>query len=280
MKKNLLASLLIIFTFTVLMYAAPLVRFTLQDAFWSTEFELPLFFDHLGLNISFFSGNPYVGVYYHDSWEEYSPGFFKMKVKDGSLSFGVIASDSGEFCGYGRLASNSYMAPLFLHSYNEIYLFSDGRSWSYSKINLRVPVGTFNTGMRVTYRSDNESSFQDLELYFFAKDFKRSLRLSLTDCWGQLTLDVKTIDALGELGYGAGFGFTIDGLSPGIALHLNRLVKMGQTNLTVSAKVFIGLDAVVKTHLLVNNLGNRESLAFGVGLNNLDVITMFVRLIY
>ncbi|MDI3524021.1 hypothetical protein [Kosmotoga sp.] len=277
MKKTFMIGLFIIFS--VLIYAAPTVRFTLRDAFWSAEFELPLFFDSLGLNISLFSGNPYLGVYYHDSWEEYSTGFFKIKVKDGNLFFGIIASDTGDFCAYGRLVSNSYKAPLFSHSYNEVYLFSNGGYRSYSRVNLRMPIGAFNTGVRVINRSDNNSKFWDSELYFFAKDFSRSFRLFLTESWVQLTLDIETIDSLGELGYGAGIGASIAEFSPGIALYLNRLVKIGTTNLTVSAKMFIGLDEV-KTHLLVSNLGNRELFALGIGLNNLDVVTMFVRFIY
>lgn len=271
MKKILCVSIV----FLIALSLALATQVQLSNDGWGVSTDIKAY-GKLYLTLSLASGVPYVGLTFKDHWEEFSTGFIKLKVKEGYFSGSLLASYEGLFMDV-RYVSNSNQIPVFSHSLLELELSSNGdkkylvRNW------YRLPLGQINGGLSTLLYRINDFSFNDVGLYLYAKEFERSLRVKNAHTNVIATVDLKTNDSLGEMGYGLGIGMNYMSFDLGAAFSGNFIVPAGEIKLILSPTIMVsmrGLDA----QLLISKLGNDDSIYAGISVTNFKLNGVFMRL--
>ena len=252
-------------------------KIRLDNAGWEISTDIRAY-ENFYLTLALSSGVPFVGFTYRDSWEEFSKGFLRMKVRDGSFRGSLLASHKGILLG-ARYVSNTNQIPVFSHSLIELELSSFGdrsylvRNW------FRLPLGQINGGLNTFLYRVNDFSFNDVGLYLYAKEFERSLRVRNTETNVAVTVDLKTSDSLGEMGYGVGIGMNYLSFDLGAVFLGNFIVTAGDLKLVLSPMIMVsfrGIDA----QLLISKLGSDDSVYAGISVTNFNLNGIFMRLAF
>ncbi len=251
------------------------IQFTNRGWNLSTDIKA---YENYHLTLALASGIPYVGITYKDHWEEFSGGFFKMKIRDGDFRGSILASHEGLYMA-ARYVSNTNQIPVFSHSLLELELSSLGdrrylvRNW------FRLPLGQINGGLSTFIYRVDDFAFNDIGLYLYAKEFERSFRLRNAETNVVVTVDLKTSDSLGEMGYGFGVGMNYMSFDLGAAFSGNFIVPAGDLKLVLSPMIMVSLRGI-DAQLLISKLGSDDSVYAGISITNFKLNGVFMRLIF
>ncbi|HAY98630.1 MULTISPECIES: hypothetical protein [unclassified Mesotoga] len=273
MKKRL--CLFIVVFLGVLIFSE--IQIKLNNAGWSVSADIRAYED-IYLTLALASGIPYVGVTYVDTWEEYSTGFLKLKIKDGLFRGSLLASNEGLFMGV-RYVTNTNQIPIFSHTTLELELSTVGKMKYLARNWVRLPLGQLNGGLNVFLHGEDSFSFNDIGLYLYAKEYERSLRIKNAESNVVATVDLKTNDSLGEVGYGIGIGMNYLSFDLGVAFAGNFIVPAGDLRLMLSPTVMVSMRGI-DAQMLISKLGSDDSVFAGISVTNFNLNGIFMRLVF
>ncbi|CCU86100.1 MULTISPECIES: hypothetical protein [Mesotoga] len=273
MKRALCLSLVLLFGILLLSET----QLKLNNAGWSVSADIRAYED-IYLTLALATGIPYVGVTYVDSWEEYSTGFLKLKIQDGVFRGSLLASHEGLFMGV-RYVSNTNQIPIFSHTALELELSTVSKMKYLVRNWVRLPLGQLNGGLSVFLHGEDSFSFNDIGLYLYAKEYERSLRIRNMESNVVATVDLKTNDSLGEVGYGIGIGMNYLSFDPGLAFAGSFIVPAGDLRLMLSPTVMVSMRGI-DAQLLISKLGSDDSIFAGISVTNFNLNGIFMRLIF
>lgn len=273
MKKGLCLFLLLI---SVVILSAE-TQIKLNNAGWSVSADIRAYED-IYLTLALASGTPYVGVTYVDRWEEFSTGFLKLKTRDGVFRGSILASHEGLFMGV-RYVTNTNQIPVFSHTTLELELSTVGDMKYLVRNRVRLPLGQLNGGLSVFLYREDSFSFNDIGLYLYAKEYERSVRIRNAETNVVATVDLKTNDSLGEVGYGIGIGMNYLSFDLGLAFAGNFIVPAGDLRLMLSPTVMVSLRGI-DAQMLISKLGNDDSIFAGISVTNFSLNGIFMRLVF
>ncbi|MFO7880942.1 MAG: hypothetical protein R6U52_00195 [Kosmotogaceae bacterium] len=275
-KTNFLILIIVFLTLTVSSFSMPVSNLTYYTTDnWSVNFRIP-FTDSFGVEMSLNNGQPYLGVVLFSSWEEFSEGFIKMKLRDG---FFLLSASMGKDKAvlFTRYVSTSYQLPFYYHTNNEILLTTRAEYRILNKTQFRMGLGELTLGGNILNLSSREFAFREFSAYSKIKSWDKVFRLKASSNFILASIDLQSEGSLGEFGYGPGVSISYEPLEIGLCANMVQIIKLKPSNMVISGYLTASLSGI-GLQISGWSLGNKDEILFGLESANLSDFNAFVRL--
>lgn len=246
----------------------------LSEDSWYSKIDIPVI-ENLYITANLTDNSFYAGPSVKLDWEDYTTGLLKIKTGNGFINGGLLFG-SEKYMLFGKYMSNSNKAPIFSYNYMNVKFFSDMTYSLYTRSWYRLPLGAFNGGMSfLNYRNEG-FDFTDMNFYVYSKAINRSTRLrSFKDSIGA-SIDIKSTDSLGEMGYGAGLALDYKKMDVGICLVGSFILPLENFKMILSP-VMMFSGNTLKSQIVLSKLGADETITAGLVTDGLNLDSFFVR---